>query len=113
MRRFLVLLALAAAAGALRPTAQTSSPKLVVMLVVDQMRADYLTRFDRHWRAGFRTLLDEGAVFDNANYPYLTTVTCAGHSTIGTGAFPRTHGMIANNWWRRDTNTGPECTADS
>jgi hypothetical protein len=112
MRRTLVILALVTAAGAIRPAAQTP-PKLVVILVVDQMRADYLTRFDRHWRAGFRTLLSQGAVFDNANYPYFTTETCAGHATIGTGTFPHTHGMITNAWWRRDVRRNPECTVDA
>jgi arylsulfatase A-like enzyme len=92
--------------------AQTS-PKLVVILVVDQLRADYLTTFGRHWQGGFRTLLTEGAVFENANYAHLLTVTCAGHATIGTGTFPRTHGMISNAWWNRETRTSPECTADT
>jgi predicted AlkP superfamily pyrophosphatase or phosphodiesterase len=87
-------------------------PKLLVVLVVDQMRADYLQRFDRHWRGGFRTLLDKGLVFDNARYPYLSTVTCAGHSTIGTGALPHTHGMISNGWWSRDDHRLVGCTAD-
>ncbi len=111
MRRTLVVSALLIAAGGLQPAAQTT-PKLVVLLVVDQMRGDYLTRFERHWTGGFRTLLREGMVFDNANYPYLLTVTCAGHATIGTGALPRTHGMIANAWWHRDERRSPECTAD-
>src|SRR5215510_472745 len=99
------------AVGQPRPQAQTA-PKLLVVLVVDQMRADYLKRFDRHWRGGFRTLLDKGLVFDNARYPYLGTVTCAGHSTIGTGALPHTHGMVANQWWLRDEHRLLGCTAD-
>ena len=81
------------------------TPRLVVMLVVDQMRADYLQTFDRHWHGGFRTLLTEGLVFDNARYPYLNTLTCAGHSTIGTGALPHTHGMVANAWWDRERSS--------
>ena len=111
MRRTLVALAVLLAVCGPEPAAQTT-PKLVVMLVVDQMRADYLTRFDHHWNAGFRTLLRDGMVFDNANYPYLLTVTCAGHATIGTGSLPRTHGMISNGWWHRDERRTPECTAD-
>jgi hypothetical protein len=81
--------------------------------VVDQLRADYLQRFDRHWHRGFRTLLDKGLVFDNARYPYLGTVTCAGHSTIGTGTLPHTHGMISNTWWLRDERRLVGCTADN
>jgi hypothetical protein len=89
------------------------SPKLVVILVVDQMRADYLHTFERHWKNGFRTLVTEGAVFDNARYPYLNTLTCAGHSTIGTGALPHTHGMVANTWWDRGARRMLGCTSDS
>jgi predicted AlkP superfamily pyrophosphatase or phosphodiesterase len=116
MRRVIVLLAVFIAVFALiaieQPRAQTQ-PKLLVVLVVDQMRADYLQRFDRHWRSGFRTLLDKGLVYDNARYPYLGTVTCAGHSTIGTGALPHTHGMISNGWWSRDEHRLVGCTADA
>src|SRR5215213_10226 len=111
MRPSVVVIASLLAVGAIRASAQTP-PKLVVIVVVDQMRADYLTRYDRHWRSGFRTLLREGAVFENAHYPYFSTVTCAGHATIGTGTFPHTHGMLTNGWWRRDERRAPECTAD-
>ena len=52
--------------------------RLVVIVVLDQFRADYLTTFASHWRDGFRTLLAEGAVFTRAAYPYLHTDTCAG-----------------------------------
>jgi len=110
MHRAFLLLAVFIAA-IVQPRAQ-APPKLIVVLVVDQMRADYLQRFDRHWRGGFRTLLDKGIVFENARYPYLGTVTCAGHSTIGTGALPHTHGMISNGWWLRDEHRLVGCTAD-
>lgn len=111
MRRTLVIFCLLAAVVAPRTSAQ-SSPRLVVILVVDQMRADYLRTFERHWQGGFRMLLREGAVFENARYPYMSTFTCAGHSTIGTGTFPRTHGMVSNAWWQRDAGAAPECTVD-
>jgi predicted AlkP superfamily pyrophosphatase or phosphodiesterase len=81
-------------------------------VVVDQLRADYLQQFNKHWRNGFRTLLDQGMVFDNARYPYLVTVTCAGHATIGTGALPHRHGMINNTWWQRKERTLTGCSAD-
>ena len=71
-------------------------PKLVVVLVVDQMRADYLERYGPLLTKGLRRLSDQGAWFTNAAYPYLNTVTCVGHSTIGTGTFPYHHGMILN-----------------
>ena len=62
------------------------TPRLVVMLVVDQMRADYVDRFNKDWTGGLKRLVSNGAWFRRAAYPYLTTVTCAGHATISTGA---------------------------
>jgi hypothetical protein len=90
----------------------TGRPKLVVILVVDQMRADYLDWYAANFTAGFARLKREGAVFANAAYPYLNTITCAGHSTIGTGTFPYRHGMIMNNWYDRKTGKSPYCTDD-
>lgn len=108
------LLALAALSSLLwRPTrAQQAHPTLLVILVVDQMRADYLSRFERFWTRGMRRLLDEGAVFEQARYPYLNTVTCAGHATISTGAFPSTHGVILNEWLQRSAGRRMSCTED-
>ena len=62
--------------------AHDAAPRLIVMLVVDQMRADYLDTFARRWKRGFATLLERGAVFEHAEYPYMNTVTCAGHTVI-------------------------------
>jgi predicted AlkP superfamily pyrophosphatase or phosphodiesterase len=87
-------------------------PRLLVTVVVDQLRADYLQVFNRHWKHGFRTLLDQGMVFENARYPYLVTITCAGHATIGTGALPHRHGMINNTWWQRKERALTGCTSD-
>ena len=80
-------------------------PRLIVIFVVDQMRADYLDVFANRWKRGFATLRSEGAVFDRAVYPYMNTVTCPGHATIGTGTFPHVHGMILNAWWDRSSRT--------
>ncbi len=96
------------AAGTKPPT----RPKLVVMLVVDQMRADYVDKFQGQWTGGLKRLVEEGAWFRDAAYPYAATETCVGHSTISTGAFPATHGMVANAWWERDTQKMVTCTAD-
>jgi predicted AlkP superfamily pyrophosphatase or phosphodiesterase len=87
-------------------------PRLIVIAVADQFRADYLTTFSSHWRAGLKTLADEGAVFARAEYPYRHTDTCAGHFTIGTGTLPRTHGMVADAWWDPATRLTIECTDD-
>jgi len=87
-------------------------PKLVVMLVVDQMRADYVDKFQGQWTGGLKRLVKEGAWFREAAYPYAATETCVGHATISTGALPATHGMIANAWFDRETQKMVTCTAD-
>jgi predicted AlkP superfamily pyrophosphatase or phosphodiesterase len=87
-------------------------PKLVVLLVVDQMRADYVDKFLRQWTGGLQRLVREGAWFRDAAYPYAATETCVGHATVSTGALPATHGMIANAWWDRETQKMMTCTAD-
>jgi predicted AlkP superfamily pyrophosphatase or phosphodiesterase len=88
-------------------------PTLVVVIVVDQMRADYLDWYGGRFTGGLHRLMTEGAWFKRAAYPYLNTVTCAGHSTIGTGTFPYQHGMILNAWYDRNTGRSPTCTADA
>jgi predicted AlkP superfamily pyrophosphatase or phosphodiesterase len=93
--------------------AQASRPRLLVVLVADQFRADYLQRFEHRWRSGFRTLLDEGARFTRAEYSYLSTSTCPGHTTIATGALPRTHGIVLNRWWHRDEQLLLQCMEDA
>ncbi|HYL63541.1 MAG TPA: alkaline phosphatase family protein [Candidatus Methylomirabilis sp.] len=87
-------------------------PRLVVLLVVDQMRSDYVDKFQGQWTGGLKRLVEEGAWFRDAAYPYAATETCVGHSTISTGAFPATHGMVANAWWDRESQKMVTCTAD-
>ena len=87
-------------------------PKLVVVIAVDQMRGDYVTRYGFQWTGGLRRLVDGGAWFRRAAYPYLTTVTCVGHATVSTGAFPRTHGIVGNSWFDRESGRSVTCTAD-
>jgi len=87
-------------------------PKLVVVIVVDQMRADYIDKFRDQWTSGLKRLVEQGAWFREAAYPYAATETCVGHATISTGALPATHGMVANAWWDRETQKMTTCTAD-
>ena len=87
--------------GTATPPLAATRPSLVVVIVVDQMRRDYVEDYGSHWTKGLRRLLDEGAWYPNAAYPYLTTLTCAGHATIATGTLPATHGIINNTWWDR------------
>lgn len=92
------------------PRPAAPQPSLVVIVVVDQMRADYLAAMRDRWNDGLARLTRDGAVMEQTFYPYLQTVTCAGHATVGTGTFPSTHGIIANAWWR-GTRSAP-CTED-
>jgi predicted AlkP superfamily pyrophosphatase or phosphodiesterase len=111
----IVLAALAACfvvATADRVHAQTARPKLVVFVVVDQMRADYPSRYSSLLTHGLKRLTTQGAWYQNAAYPYLTTVTCVGHTTIGTGTLPYKHGMIGNTWYDRATEKTTTCNAD-
>jgi hypothetical protein len=78
-------------------------PKLVVAIVVDQFRYDYLTRFRGDYHAGLERLLTKGAVFTNAGYVHYPTVTAVGHSTFLSGATPSISGIIGNEWYDRET----------
>jgi arylsulfatase A-like enzyme len=81
-------------------SAYNGHPKLIVVIVIDQFRGDYLERYrDQFGDAGFRFLLDHGAYFPNCNYNYANTRTAPGHSTLFTGAYSNGHGIVANEWW--------------
>jgi predicted AlkP superfamily pyrophosphatase or phosphodiesterase len=104
---------LAVAPGwATEPSARPRRPKLLVILVVDQFRTDYITNYGHMWSKGLRRLIDQGAWFTEAAFPYLNTVTCAGHATISTGTVPYKHGMILNGWYDRATGRSTSCTND-
>jgi len=100
------------ATAATKRVEKPSRPKLVVLLVVDQMRGDYVDKFRGQWSGGLKRLLTDGAWFRNAAYPYAATETCPGHSTISTGAFPASHGIVANAWWDREQQKMTTCTND-
>ncbi len=87
-------------------------PKLVVFLSIDQMRADYIDKFQHQWTKGLKRLVTEGAWFRQADYPYYNTVTCAGHASMSTGTVPAVHGMVLNTWWERDNSRSVSCTDD-
>jgi arylsulfatase A-like enzyme len=108
----LVLVLTCASLAAQQPTVRSARRPLIVMLVVDQMRTDYLERGQPHFTGGLKRLTSQGAWFTDGAYPYLNTVTCAGHATIGTGALPYNHGMVLNAWWDRSAGRERACTAD-
>jgi arylsulfatase A-like enzyme len=75
-------------------------PKLIVVVVIDQFRGDYLNRYrDQFKGRGFRLFTDEGAWFEQCYYDYANTKTAPGHATIGTGAYSDGHGIDSNEWW--------------
>ena len=94
-------------------SAQVERPKLVVGLMVDQMRWDYLYRFaDRYGNDGFKRLLREGFSCENAMINYVPTFTAIGHSSVYTGSVPSIHGIAGNDWIEQQTGTSMYCTQD-
>lgn len=88
------------------PSAYNAHPKLVILLVIDQFREDYLERYRADFKAahGFRLFLDHGAYFPDCYYDYANTKTAPGHATLGTGAYTDGHGIGGNEWWDLDRN---------
>src|SRR5450755_3328255 len=81
-------------------SAYNARPKLVVVIVIDQFRGDYLERYrDQFGEGGFRVFLDRGAYFADCNYDYANTRTAPGHATLFTGSYSSGHGIVANEWW--------------
>lgn len=94
--------------------ASINRPKLVVGLVVDQMRWDYLYRYyDRYTEGGFKRMINEGFSVENTLIPYTPTYTAVGHSCIYTGSVPAVNGIIGNDWYDPQTKKGVYCTEDS
>ena len=88
-------------AAAQPATTPPPAPKLVVAVVIDQFRYDYLTRYRSEYTGGLNRLLTKGAVFTNANYEQAPTLTAVGHSIFLSGAFPSVSGIIGNEWFDR------------
>src|SRR6202049_4492514 len=81
-------------------SAYNAHPKLVVIIVIDQFRGDYLERYrEQFGDGGFRLFLDHGADFSDCNYNYANTHTAPGHATLLSGAYTNGHGIVANEWW--------------
>jgi predicted AlkP superfamily pyrophosphatase or phosphodiesterase len=102
--------ALSGSSGAAQQKRRAAAPspgkkiRLVVGIVIDQFRYDYLTRFqDQFGEGGFKRLLSDGAVFANANYVHTPTYTACGHATFMSGATPAMNGIIGNEWYDRDS----------
>ena len=95
-----LLLAILLASLACYGSAYQASPKLVVILIIDQFRGDYLERYHSEFGPnGFRLFTDRGAYFPACYYQYANTRTAPGHATIATGAYSPAHGIFSNDWW--------------
>src|SRR5579864_1814292 len=101
MRKLLAALLLALSFGC--HSRRPATPRLVLAIMIDQFRYDYLTRFHDQYTGGLKLLVDEGADFVNARYIHVPTVTAVGHSTFLSGATPALSGIVANEWFDRVT----------
>lgn len=111
---FLQLVVLAQSTPLKKPINKLVKPKLVIGIVVDQMRWDYLHRFaNRYGQGGFKRLLREGFSCDNTQISYIPTVTAAGHAGIYTGTVPALNGITGNDWTEQATGENKYCTQDS
>src|SRR3954471_8968294 len=104
------------AIGVLLLTIQTwsATPKLIVAIAVDQFRYDYVERFrDQFTTNGFRLFLDHGTFMTFGHYDYVPTVTGPGHASFMSGSPPAMHGIIANEWFDKNTLKKIYCVGDS
>lgn len=91
-----------------------TKPKLVVGIVVDQMRYDYISRFwDKYQNDGFKRMINEGFNCKNNHFNYIPTKTAAGHASVYTGSTPKTHGIIGNDWYDKNEDRSVYCTEDA
>jgi predicted AlkP superfamily pyrophosphatase or phosphodiesterase len=93
--------------------AHNTQPKLIVQIVVDQLRGDLLHHHQQQFGPdGFNYLLSHGIDFQNAHHPHANTTTCAGHATIATGSYPSLHGVVDNEWFDRKSKGIIYCMED-
>lgn len=100
MKRLLTLFLLVASSMS-TAAEPAKKPRLILTIVVDQFRYDYLTRYKNEYKGGLNRLLTQGAVFTDAHYQHFPTVTAIGHSVILTGAMPSVSGIVGNDWYDR------------
>ena len=109
MKKLAICLLLSLCSGVAGP----KKPKLIVTVVVDQFRYDYLTRFQSEYTGGLARLLTKGAVFSNASYNHVPAITAVGHSTFLTGATPSISGIVGNDWFDRDEGVHVTSVSDA
>ena len=97
-----------------KPTDTLIRPKLVIGIIVDQMRYDYLIKFyNKYGEGGFKRLIRNGYNLQNVHYNYIPTYTAVGHTSIYTGTTPTNHGIIGNNWYDKFEKNSIYCVDDS
>lgn len=97
----------------LQSCSQSPLPKLVLLISIDQMRADYLERYGAEFKGGLGKLYREGLVYTNADLNYASSETGPGHATLATGSYPRTHGILGNEWIDPKSRKKIYCVVDS
>ncbi len=115
MRLYILLLTLAIFnLPGISQITNSEKPKLVVGIVVDQMRNDYIDRFwDKYGDDGFKRLVNNGYRFKNAHFNYVPTYTGPGHASVYTGTTPAIHGIVGNNWYDKTLDTSVYCAEDA
>jgi predicted AlkP superfamily pyrophosphatase or phosphodiesterase len=114
MNKIILFLALSVSLSAAGQTKKTvQPPKLVVGIMVDQMRHEYLYRFNsKYGNGGFRRLMEDGFMLKNGHYNYMPTVTGPGHASVYTGTTPAIHGIIENEWYDKNLKKEVNCVDD-
>src|SRR5678816_3687145 len=113
MRRYPLLLILFLSVHFL-PAQTVQRPKLVVGIVIDQMRWDYLYRFnDLYGPDGFNRMINQGFSCENTFIPYMPTYTAPGHTCVYTGSVPAIHGIVGNSWFDKNKKVNVYCTEDN
>ena len=108
----LVAILMLAVAPPMAQRADGPDIRLVLLIVIDQFRYDYMTRFRTEYTGGIKRLLTDGAVFTNANLEHYPTVTAIGHATMLSGATPSVSGIIGNDWFDRETGATVTSVSD-
>ncbi len=114
MKKFILIASLLTLSLVLKAQApEGDRPKLVVGIIVDQMRQEYLYRFyDKFGDGGFKRLMNEGFMLKNGHYNYVPTVTAPGHASVYTGTTPGIHGIIGNDWYDKNLSKRVYCVSD-
>lgn len=115
MKKFgIIVFYLALTLGTSFAQSTQEKPKLIIGILVDQMRQEYLYKFaDRYSEGGFKRMMNEGFMMKNGHYNYIPTYTGPGHASVYTGTTPATHGIIGNTWYVRSLNKSIYCAEDS